>query len=101
VDASVPASPTCSDGVQNQDELAVDCGGSTCAVCDCTFGAPAALASLNASGRDLWSPTFSNDGLSAWFGLVAGAASEQIAVAVRPDRGDSFGLATFIPPPPM
>ena len=34
----VAAPPTCSDGIQNQDETGIDCGGdicSVCAVCDC------------------------------------------------------------------
>ncbi len=30
---SVPAIPTCSDGIQNGDETGVDCGGSSCAPC--------------------------------------------------------------------
>ncbi len=29
--------PTCSDGVQNGDETGIDCGGSNCAPCGCTF----------------------------------------------------------------
>ncbi|OUR93868.1 hypothetical protein A9Q87_03925 [Flavobacteriales bacterium 34_180_T64] len=33
INLSQPASPTCSDGIQNGDETGVDCGGSTCAPC--------------------------------------------------------------------
>lgn len=33
--STCPACPTCSDGIQNGDELGVDCGGSQCAPCPC------------------------------------------------------------------
>jgi len=33
VTAPLPDQPTCSDGVRNQDETAMDCGGSVCAAC--------------------------------------------------------------------
>ena len=33
VTAAAPAGPTCTDGIQNQDETDVDCGGATCSAC--------------------------------------------------------------------
>ena len=33
--SNCPACPTCSDGIQNGDETGVDCGGSQCAPCPC------------------------------------------------------------------
>lgn len=52
VDADLAPTPTCSDGVRNQDETGIDCGGTTCRACahcdtcDAEDGCPDALACI-------------------------------------------------------
>ncbi|MGB1204968.1 MAG: Ig-like domain-containing protein [Chitinophagales bacterium] len=54
--------PTCDDGIQNQDETGIDCGGATCAACICGAGSitssdqiicPGAGINLTVTGEDL------------------------------------------------
>jgi Tol biopolymer transport system component len=78
--------------VRNGGEDGVDCGGSRCAPCLCTFEAPERLADPNFAGNDLWSPTLSSDGLSLYFGLTVPGLAEQVAAATRADRASAFGL---------
>lgn len=88
---------TCSDGLQNQDEADVDCGG-VCAPCPCAFGAPQLLGRPNNAGS-VWSPTLSSDGLTMYLSLSVSGSNEQIAVATRPDRGNTFGNVSLLPSP--
>jgi hypothetical protein len=91
--------PTCFDGLENQDETGVDCGGASCVPCLCAFGAPQLLGNPNASGNDAWSPTFSSDGLTMYFSLTVPGFNERIAVTTRPDRGNTFGPTNTLPAP--
>jgi len=88
--------PTCSDTVQNQDEADVDCGGTSCAPCPCAFSAPQLLGNPNNAGS-VWSPTLSSDGLTMYLSLTAPGFNEQVAVATRPDRGNTFGNVSVLP----
>jgi hypothetical protein len=96
VDAGPP--PTCSDAVQNQGEVDVDCGGPSCAPCPCAFGAPQLLGNPNNFGS-VWSPTLSSDGRTMYLSLTVPGFNEQVAVATRPDRGNTFGNLSILPSP--
>ena len=96
-DGSIAVS--CSDAVRNGDEVGVDCGGSACAACVCSFDAPQRLGDPNYPGNDLWSPRLSSNGLDLYFGVTVPGTGEQIAVATRPDRSSPFGLGQALPGP--
>jgi hypothetical protein len=96
--AANPAA-SCADGVRGVGESGVDCGGPSCAPCQCALGAPEPLGSPNFPGNDLWSPSLSSDGLSLYFAVTVPGVSEQIAVATRSDRGAEFGLGQPLPSP--
>jgi hypothetical protein len=90
--------PTCSDTVQNQGEVDVDCGGPSCAPCPCAFAAPQPLGNPNNAGS-VWAPTVSSDGRTMYLSLTVPGFNEQVAVATRPDRGNTFGNASILPSP--
>jgi hypothetical protein len=90
--------PTCSDAVQNQGEAEVDCGGPSCAPCPCAFGAPEPLGNPNNAGS-VWAPTLSSDGRTMYLSLTVPGFNEQVAVAARPDRGNTFGNLSILPSP--
>jgi hypothetical protein len=87
------------DGIKNQDEKGVDCGGTSCAPCLCTFGAPQVLGNPNRSGVDVWAPTLSADGLTMYVSYTTPGSNEQIAVTQRSDRGDTFALPSLLRSP--
>jgi hypothetical protein len=91
--------PTCSDGLQNQDESAVDCGGAGCAPCPCTFGAPELLADPNFAGNDILAVSFSSDALTMYVGGIVQGGDRPIGVTTRPTRGDAFVFAFLLPAP--
>jgi hypothetical protein len=91
--------PLCTDGSQNGDESGIDCGGSDCAPCACTFGAPELLGNPNYAGNVLWGPSLSADALTLYVAVVIPGFNEQIAVSTRPDRGNTFGFANVVPAP--
>lgn len=90
--------PTCFDGTQNQDEAAVDCGGTSCVPCPCAFGTPQLLGNPNNAGS-VWGPSLSSDGQTMYLSLTAPGFDEQVAVATRPDRGNTFGNVSVLPSP--
>jgi Tol biopolymer transport system component len=93
-----PASDRCSDGARNGDEVGVDCGGSSCVPCPCSAGVLERLGDPNYPGIELWSPAFSSDGLSLYFGFTGPeGASERIAQATRGDRVSPFGQGQPLP----
>lgn len=89
---------SCSDGEMNQDETAIDCGGS-CVPCPCRYSAPTLLANPNYSGNRMWSPSITADALTIYFGAEIIGQAEQIAFATRTDPGDEFGLGQLVPAP--
>lgn len=91
--------PLCTDGVQNGDEGGTDCGGSDCAPCACSFGAPELLGNPNYAGNALWAPSLSADASTLYVAVVVPGFNEQIVVSTRPDRGNTFGLANVVPAP--
>jgi len=91
--------PTCFDGIKNQDETGIDCGGTMCVPCPCAFGAPQVLGNPNRMGTDVWAPTFSADGLTMYLSYTASGSLEQIAVTKRTTRGDTFALPSLLPSP--
>jgi hypothetical protein len=91
--------PTCFDGIKNQDETGVDCGGTRCAPCLCTFGVPQVLGNPNRLGADVWAPTLSADGLTMYLSYTASGSNEQVAVTKRTNRGDTFALPSLLPSP--
>jgi hypothetical protein len=91
--------PLCTDGLQNGDELATDCGGSACVPCACTFGAPEVLGNPNYPGNQLWGPSLSDDALTLYVAFIVPGFNEQIGVSTRPDRGNTFGFASVLPAP--
>lgn len=91
--------PTCFDGIKNQDETGVDCGGTGCAPCLCTFGVPQVLGNPNRLGADVWSPTLSADGLTMYLSYTASGSNEQVAVTKRTNRGDTFALPSLLASP--
>lgn len=91
--------PLCTDGLQNGDELAADCGGSECVPCACAFGVPELLGNPNYPGNDLWKPSLSDDALTLYVAFVVPGFNEQIGVSTRPDRGNTFGFASVLPAP--
>lgn len=99
VDAGPAPSPAanCWDAVQNQDEVGVDCGGSACVPCPCTYGTPELLGNPNYPGNNLYSPTLSPDGLTLFFGLHVGNSTEAIAFSTRVTEDQPFGLGYFLP----
>jgi hypothetical protein len=90
--------PTCSDTVQNQGEVDVDCGGPSCAPCPCAFGAPQPLGNPNNAGS-VWAPSLSSDGRTMYLSLTPFGSNEQVAVTTRPDRGNTFGNVSILPSP--
>jgi hypothetical protein len=75
--------PTCTDGVRNQDETGVDCGGRACTPCNCVFGPFHDVVQVEGLGSDdRWGPMLSADGKSLYFS-VQSASDEQIYRAVR------------------
>jgi hypothetical protein len=89
----------CTDGVQNGDELGTDCGGSDCAPCACSFGAPEVLGDPNYPGNLLWGPSLSADALTLYAAVIVPGFNEQVMVATRPDRGNTFDFGNPLPPP--
>lgn len=93
------ASDRCSDGARNGDEVGVDCGGSSCVPCPCSAGVLERLGEPNNPGIELWSPAFSSDVLSIYFGFTGpGGATERIAHATRSDRVSPFEQGQPLPP---
>ncbi len=89
---------SCLDAVQNADEAGVDCGGSGCVPCPCTYGTPQVLGDPNFAGNFLFSPSLSPDGLTLYFGLyVGGVPTETIAFSTRASLADPFGLGNTLP----
>jgi len=93
---SCPA-PSCSDGVRNQDEIGIDCGGSACVPCPCAYGTPEVLGDPNYGGNSLYSPSLSPDGLTLYFGLYLGTRNETIASSTRAAADQAFGLGNLLP----
>jgi hypothetical protein len=91
------ASPNCNDGVRNQDETGVDCGGQACSPCNCVFGPFHDVLQVDGLGTDdRWGPMLSADGKSLYFSVQA-ASDEQIYRAVRSGTGAAF--TAFAPLP--
>lgn len=90
-----PPEPTCTDGALNGLETGVDCGGSECAPCACSYAAPQRLNDdINYPGNQVWSPSMMSDNRTLFLGVYVPGWQEQIASATRPDRrSDSFPLA--------
>lgn len=77
------ADPTCNDGVRNQDETGVDCGGKACSPCNCVFGPFHDVVQVEGLGADdRWGPMLSADGKSLYFSVQL-SGDEQIHRAVR------------------
>jgi len=82
--------PTCNDGVRNQDETGVDCGGKACSPCNCVFGPFHDVVQVEGLGSDdRWGPMLSADGKSLYFSVQV-SGDEQIHRAVRSDTGTVF-----------
>ncbi len=96
----IDAGPTanCNDGLLNQDEIGVDCGGSQCAPCACSYSAPVVLGNPNYPGNQLWGPSLTADGLSLYFAVTVPGVSEQVAYSVRPDPDSPYGYGIALPP---
>jgi hypothetical protein len=78
-----PGDPTCNDGVSNQDETGVDCGGKACSPCNCVFGPFHDVVQVEGLGSDdRWGPMLSADGKSLYFSVQL-SGDEQIHRAVR------------------
>ena len=97
VEAEPVLPANCSDAVRNQDEVGVDCGGSVCAPCPCSYGTPEPLGDPNYAGNSLHSPTLSPDGLTLLFGLRVRGGTEIIAFSTRAAEDQPFGLGNFLP----
>jgi WD40 repeat protein len=97
--SSGPAAASCSDGLQNGGERGTDCGGADCLPCACAFGPPEVLANLSSPGEILWAPSLSADALTLYAALGAAGVGERVVVTTRPDRGNTFGLPSTVPPP--
>ena len=96
-DGAAGSAPSCGDGVLNQDELLVDCGGA-CPACNCEFGAFAQVGQLTGLGSigGEYGPALSPDGATLYFSLAAGSA-EDILVATRSGRSKAFSAAVALP----
>lgn len=98
-DASTDTCPdcaSCNNGVQDDGETGVDCGGA-CGLCGCmwsAFGTPevVAVAGLT-SGSSLYTPALSADGATLLFSSLSAGAGN-IYSATRSDRGPVFGTAS-------
>jgi hypothetical protein len=91
---------SCSDAFQNADEAGIDCGGSACVPCPCSYGAAEVLGDPNYAGNFLYSPSLSPDGLTLYFGLyLLGGPNETIAFSTRPSLAAPFGLGNLLPAP--
>jgi hypothetical protein len=89
-DAGPARDPTCNDGVRNQDETGVDCGGQACSPCNCVFGPFHDVVQVEGLGSDdRWGPMLSADGESLYFSVQA-SNDEQIYRAVRSGTGTVF-----------
>lgn len=92
------ASPTCNDGVRNQDETDVDCGGKACTPCNCVFGPFHDVLQVDGLGSDdRWGPMLSADGKTLYFSVQA-ASDEQIYRALR-SSGTGSVFTDFAPLP--
>ncbi len=86
---------TCVDGIQNQDETGVDCGGESCPPCPCTryeHSSPEPVTIDGITGN-IYSPTLSQDGLTMYISRYQGLDAE-IWVAVRESRESLHFSAT-------
>lgn len=93
-DRGVCANPSCIDGVRNQGEEEVDCGGPSCPCCSPgAFAAPEKLSGFGVAGG-LYGPSVSSDPTALYF--AAFDTDEDIFVARRADRGTVFSAATAI-----
>jgi hypothetical protein len=95
--ATCNACPTCSDGVLNQDELRADCGGDTCAACPTcnnTFALPEPITGLNLA-LPLYAPTLSADAHTMYF-VGGGVTNADVYVASRMDRRAQFSPAELM-----
>lgn len=87
---------TCEDGVQNQDETGVDCGGSTCPPCPCSqwqYAAPEQITGIGSHG-DFYGPNLSHDGLELYYSRYT--TNDNLYVATRTDRGTVFSNAVQV-----
>ena len=93
-----PACPTCTDGIQNQDETDVDCGGTWCPVCPgCTwqpFGTPEMVTIAGTQGNR-YGPSLAADLKTIYFGTNDNGL-EDMFWATRTDRGAVFGTAVAL-----
>lgn len=96
-DNNPPWEGTCRDGVMNQDELGIDCGGLVCDPCPiCNnwyIGAPEPVVGLGIEGR-LFSPSLTADGLTLYFAVWL-SDHEEIFSATRASK-DSVEFDTAV-----
>ncbi|MEO8184713.1 MAG: hypothetical protein ABI895_38380 [Deltaproteobacteria bacterium] len=82
---------TCNDGLRNQDEAGVDCGGSACSPCNCQFGPFHDLVQVEGLGTDdRFGPMLSADGSWLYYSVKSSSAVEDIFRATRSDTGSVF-----------
>ncbi len=88
---------TCEDGVQNQDETGVDCGGASCPPCPCAnwrYTAPEQVTGVGSSG-DFYGPNLSHDGLTLYYSRYI-TNDDVLYMATRTDRGTVFSNAAQV-----
>jgi hypothetical protein len=83
---------TCGNGVQDDGETGVDCGG-PCAPCGCTWSAFSTPAPVTVQGlppgSSLYGPALSSDGTTLYFSSLS-TGSQDLYSATRADRGSTF-----------
>jgi hypothetical protein len=82
---------TCNDGLRNQEETGVDCGGSFCSPCNCQFGPFHDIVQVEGLGTDdRFGAMLSADGTSLYYSVQPSAGVEDIFHASRTGTGIVF-----------
>jgi WD40-like Beta Propeller Repeat len=82
---------SCNDGVRNQDETGVDCGGGVCSPCNCQFGPFHDIVQVEGIGADdRFGPILSADGTRLYYSVQPSGGVEDIFRAVRSGTGTVF-----------
>ena len=82
---------TCNDGLRNQDETGIDCGGGVCSPCNCRFGPFHDVVQVDGLGADdRFGPMLSADGTWLYYSVKTSTTVEDLFRATRSGTGSVF-----------
>ena len=89
--------PNCNDGTRNQDETAVDCGGSMCTPCNCQYGPFHDIVQVDGLGTDdRWGPMLAADGAWLYYSVQTATRGQEIFRASRSGTATVFSNAQAV-----